>query len=862
MPLDLDAPELHEIDAFSMPAAEFPEEDLDEEGIHSQAEEDAEHAEHYANLADEIPDEDLRSLANQVIEDLRTDTDSCMERDEMLAEGMRFLGIDRQSDSKTEPFPGCASLTDPALMQSVVDIHARLMRELMPAKGPVNTQIIGRETPQKRDRAKRLKVHMNWQTEIQMPEFRPTMDLAMMVLPVTGSVIKKVFWDSAMNRPRAEFLSPSDFVVPYHSKDLETAPRMTEIMHMTGAEIMRVQASGFWRDIPLGEPTQSTMENQGQVVEVTDQVQGISNPMTTQNTPFKVYESHRELDIGSLKALEDDPPAYPLPYIVTVHEATGQVLAIRRNWREGDPQYRRRLWYVHYKFMPWLGFYGIGLVHLIGGLARAATGASRALLDAAMSRTISGGFRLKGGRVSGETIMAKPMQYVPLEAPPGVRDIKQIVMPYPTNPPDPGLMQMLEFVTARAEKFASIATQAITDANPQGAVGTTLALIEQDSIVYSGIHQRQHATFGQELRMLAELNGEYLDDQVVVKTFGGEAVVSRMDYLADVDVIPVSDPSVFSQAQRAAKANAKWELAKAAKAQGIITDLRAAAVEVADTLGMDDPDVLFPPPQQAQPLDPVSEFAAIVAGQPVKAFPGQDHQAHVGFLMAKGQDPINQPIMPVIGPALQALVADHLVAQQREEIMAMLQQQFQGQPVPPQVVEQAMAQAANMVAQQRQHQAMMAAQQAQGQPDDALAKVAMMDVQRKAADDQAKAQLAQQRLQAEQAQAGLKAQLDQAKIAAEAQRAQMQSQLDAAKLQIQQLKDRQAAEMDAARIAAEDARARAAEQTKAGIAAAQIASREKVEAAKLAADLQMQREENASDVQIASQVGTDPKIST
>lgn len=690
----------------------------------------------YRNLAEDLGDEALSSLASKVIREERIDRESRQEWDDQLAKGLQQLGFDRSRDQRSDPFPGASAVTHPLLAQSIVDIHARLMKEMLPAKGPVDTQIIGQETPQKRDRATRIKDHMNYQLTIEVPEYRDETDSMFMLLGAAGSCFKLIYWDMGAKRLRVEFILPDDFVVPYGAKSLENAPRYTRRLHMFDGEASAMQRSGAWLDIPLGSP--SGDDDISRVREVSDRIQGEDKPGESEYDQHLFLEQHRDCDEPELVGMDDAPEGMALPYIVTVHVGTGKVVAIRRNWKQpvedAAPDYRKRVWFIHYKFLPWMGFYGIGLLHLIGGLGIAATGALRAMMDAAAIRNAPGGLRLRGSRVNGTTLTYSPLEFTEVDAP-GVRKIQDIAMPYPQNPSDPAMFQLLGFLTQEGAKFASVTTQAIQDGTNNGPVGTTLALIEQGSMVYSDIHARQHYSAGKEFQLIADLNHEHLDDEVNFRVFGGENVISWQDYSGEVNVVPVSDPSIFSQAQRAARAQAELQLAEKASQMGVPVNLPLAFRNVAETLNLPDTDELFPEPQQAQPLDPVSEVQALKDGMPVKAFPGQAHDAHVQFLMSVAQDPKYQMLMPMIGPRLQALVADHLVLGMQAD-MALAMQQSGMMPQDPNQLAMIVAQIEQEQAQQR----MQAAQQGQApQQDPGLIQVAAADVQRKAQADAAKA---------------------------------------------------------------------------------------------------------------------------
>lgn len=701
----------------------------------------------YDNLADLLSDSERSGMATRLIEDVERDIRSREPYDRVLAKGMMDLGFDREMDTRNNPFPGASAVTHPLLAQACVDFQARAIKELFPANGPVKTRVVGQYTDEKAAKAERGKEYMNWQLTVQMPEYRTELDEMLMMLPLTGNGFKKVYFDEIHKRPRSEVIGLGDMIVPYSATSLDTAVRATHRMLFQPLEVKRYQKGGLWRDVPLVKPSEAELQSRAK--QQSDDIEGKQREDTGEDDRHTIYEIHTDILVPGV----DDEEDLPSPYIVTVEKDSRAILAIRRNWQENDPLKQRRIWFVHYRFVPWQGFYGIGLLHLIGGLSRAATGALRALMDSAAIANMPGGIMLGDARPRQSNVTIKPLEWHSVTAP-GVDDVRKVAMPFPVAGPNVVLFQLLGFLVTAGQQFAQVVNTA--EANPNEAAAALLARIEQGSIVYSAIHARLHYAQGIELGKIGELNFEHLDDQVTAKTFNGELLASYRDFDDEVDVIPVSDPNIFSQVQRSAQAQAALQLAQQAQTQGVPVNMPLAFKNVAQTLNLPHAEELFPEAPQAQPLDPVSELMALQQGMPVKAFPGQAHEAHVMFLQNVAQDPSSAPLMQMIGPRLMALAADHTTWAIRDRLEAMVGPlPPPGAPMPP-VVMQRVAQAVAEVQAQITGQHLQAAQQAQGGADGGLTQVAMADVQRKAAKDEAEMALKRETATADAAAEGLK----------------------------------------------------------------------------------------------------------
>jgi hypothetical protein len=649
---------------------------------------------HYSNLAQDLDISVRLRIGQDLAEAVARDVESRQEWFEGYVRGFDLLGLDRSDDETDDPFPGASRVVHPVLMQSTVDFAARAIKELFPATGPVREHIWGQQTPERVQRAARKREYMNWQLTQQVREARDEMDAMLIQLPLVGSGIKKVYWDHLLDRPRCEYVHPEDFIVPYSAASIETAPRYTHRLRLSKMDLEDCVDAGLYADIDYGRPD---AEDRTLIEDKIDKIEGKSPSQDDddeRHTLFEVYTRMKIDELGDERAV---------PYVITIHLRTRQVVGLRRNWKFDDDKKRPIYSFAHYKFLPWRGFYGLGLIHCIGGLAKAATGAMRALLDAAQIDNIPGGIRMKGLGVSGGITNYAPMQFSEIEWNGGpADDIRKLIMPYPTKGPSATLADLLKFTVEAAGTFANVTTAPIQDATNNGPVGTTLALIEQGAQVYSAIHARCHHAQARELEILADLNGLHLNDQETKKTFGGEVLAYRADFEDNDDIAPVSDPNIFSDAQRFAQVQTIAQLKQAFPGAGI--DDRQAVTVALQAMRFKGTDQILAPvppqPPQPMPLDPVSELMALTKGIPVQAFPGQMHQAHIAVLMQFGasQGP-KSPIMQMIGPRWASLVSDHTTMMLADQVNQFLAQHGAppwqpGTPLPPPMAAQlAMVQA-------------------------------------------------------------------------------------------------------------------------------------------------------------------------
>lgn len=685
-------------------------------------------SDHYTDISSTLSEGKLSRIGRDLIEDIERDKESRSEWDSVFEKGLKELGLDRRDDKRSDPFPGASAVHVPLLAQACVEFQSRIMREVFPPSGPAKTIVVGELTPEKVAKSERVQSYTSWLLTVGMPEYRDETDKTFAMLPLLGSVFKKVYWRETWGRPVVEFVTTNDLIVPYSAKSLETTPRATHILRLHQHEVRANIAAGLWRDVPLPEPDESEISASRAKL---DKIVGLQRPSGGEDDRYVIYECHCILDIGEGDA----------PYIVTVCSESGTVLSIRRNWDEDDEARRPIQWFTHYRFVPFDGFYGLGLLHLIGGISSAATGALRALMDSAAINNMPGGLKLKGAKVPGNELTVRPLQYTDIEQPPSGSQMKisDMVAPLPVNPPSTTLYQLLEFLVRSGEKFGSVTIEGLMNAKEQAPVGTAMAMIEQQSMVFSAVHARQHYSMAKELDIIRRTIHDFADDEIYVAGTQGEVFVLREDFDGSVVIAPVSDPSIFSQAQRVTQAQAALQLVQQAAAAGVKVDARSAFMMAAKAFQLPGAESLFPeqPEMQPKPLDPASEFRACLAGVPAKAFKGQNHMAHVQFLLVSMQDPTFGPAIQKAAPLIQSLVADHLSLQRIEEIemaigMPLPEDQSQ---FPPQVQFQlaaAQAQAAQAIAASRQPQ--------QPQVDPAIMALAA-ETDRKRVADEAKAKL-------------------------------------------------------------------------------------------------------------------------
>ena len=629
----------------------------------------AEAMEHGANLSEYIDERTLRSLASELLANYEDDLQSRQEWEEAYASGLDLLGI--KYEERSEPFDGASGVTHPLISESVTQFQAQAYKELLPSSGPVKTQIMGAKTPETEAQAARVKNFMNYRIMEVMTEYDPGMDQMLFYLPLSGSTFKKVYYDPVRGREVSEFVPAQDLVVPYSAVDLETTPRATHVLKMQGNDVRKMQLSGAYRDIDLGEGNSTDATNI--VKEKVDEIDGRSKSFS--DDIRTLLEFHAELDIEGFEDLSVDgtPTGLKLPYIVTVDKDTNEVLSIQRNYSPVDPLKRKRQYFVHYKFLPGLGFYGFGLVHMIGGLGRSATSILRQLIDAGTLANLPAGFKAKGIRVRDNDSPIQPGEWREIDAP-GM-DLRNALVPLPYKEPSATLGQLLGSLVNDGRRFIALADQQMSNLNNEAPVGTTVALLERGMKVMSAIHKRLHYAQKAEFRLLARVIAENLPPVYPYAVAGAPAEIKQADFDDRVDVIPVSDPNIFSMSQRVTLAQTELQLAQAAPD---LHNLREAYRRMYQALEVENIDQLLPLPPEPQPQDPALESVMLIQGQVPQAFPQQDHDAHIQNHLALLQFGIVS-VTPMLVGVISAHIFQHLSLKAREMVEAELEQLKQQQ---------------------------------------------------------------------------------------------------------------------------------------------------------------------------------------
>ena len=574
---------------------------------------------HEANLAEFMEDDLLIEVASELQESYNEYKSSRSDWEDGYMKGLDLLGF--KYENRSEPFQGASGATHPVLAEAVTQFQALAYKELLPADGPVRTQIVGKIDEIREQQAQRVKDFMNYQLMVNMKEYEPEFDQMLFNLPLAGSTFKKVYFDSVLGRSVSKFVPAEDLVVPYSATSLEDAEAIIHVVKMSGNELRKQQISGFYKDIDLGEPGFDTND----VRDKKDRIDGVTRGSSAEM--HTLLECHVELD---LEGYEDrnvetgEETGIKLPYIVTVHDETGNVLSIRRNYGAQDPLKKKKEYFVHFKFLPGLGFYGFGLIHMIGGLSRTATAALRQLLDAGTLSNLPAGFKQRGIRVRDEAQPLQPGEFRDVDAPGG--NLRDAFMPLPFKEPSGTLLQLMGVVVQAGQRFASIADMQVGDGNQGAAVGTTVALLERGSRVMSAIHKRLYQGMKCEFMLLAENFGTYLPKVYPYDIVGGQRQIFATDFDNRVDIIPVADPNIFSQTQRISVAQTELQLAMS---NPDIHNIYQAYRHMYEALGVKDVNSLLPPPAPMQPMDPASENIMALNNKKFQAFPKQDHQAHM-----------------------------------------------------------------------------------------------------------------------------------------------------------------------------------------------------------------------------------------
>ena len=575
---------------------------------------------HFDNLAALLPDEILDPIGSEMFQNYTDYKMSRKDWEKSYTDGLDLLGF--KYENRTEPFQGASGATHPVLAEAVTQFQATAYKELLPSDGPVRTQILGIRTPQKEQQAQRVKDFMNYQIMDQMKEYEPEFDSMLFHLPLAGSTFKKVYYDDLLGRAVSKFVPADDLIVPYSATSLDDAEAIIHVLKMSENDLRKQQVAGFYSDIDLPQPTTTINDD------VTKKERELEGTKKTgkQETVYTLLECHVNLDLEGFedKDANGDFTGIKLPYIVTVEEGSRSVLSIRRNFNPDDPRKNRVPYFVHFKFLPGLGFYGFGLIHMIGGLSRTATVALRQLLDAGTLSNLPAGFKQRGVRVRDEAAPIQPGEFKDVDAPGG--NIRDSFMMLPYKEPSATLLQLMGIVVQAGQRFAAIADMQVGDGNQGAAVGTTVALLERGSRVMSAIHKRLYTSMRSEFRLLAKIFKMYLPPVYPFDVVGGRREVKQMDFDDRVDILPVADPNIFSMSQRITIAQTELQLATS---NPQIHNLYNAYRKMYEALGVKDIDKILPPPAPIAPKDPALEHIDALGGKPFQAFRGQDHRAHI-----------------------------------------------------------------------------------------------------------------------------------------------------------------------------------------------------------------------------------------
>ena len=714
--------------------------------IEFEAEDRAPRAEDFgANLADFMSENELQSLASELLGNYEQDLSSRKDWLDTYVKGLKILGI--RYEERTEPWPGACGVFRPLLMESAVKFQSETIMETFPAMGPVKTKIIGKETPEKKDSSIRVADDMNYQLTEVMKEYRPEHERLLLSLALSGNAFKKVYYDPSLGRQTAVYIPAEDIIVPYGAANLETAERVTHRMRKTKNEVAKLQYAGFYRDVDLGEPVRTMDEVEKQKAED----QGFSASMDDR---FQLLEMHVNIDLPEYPDVDDDnnETGIALPYVVTIEKGTGTILAIRRNWEEDDKLKEKRQHFVHYGYIPGFGFYYFGLIHLIGGHSKAATSLLRQLIDAGTLSNLPGGLKSRGLRIKGDDTPIAPGEFRDVDIPSGA--IRDNILPLPYKEPSQTLAALMDRVVEEGRRFAAVSDLKISDMSSQAPVGTTLAILERVLKVMSAVQARIHYAMKQEFKLLAGIIRDYTPDEYTYEPEIGGRRAKKSDY-DNVDVIPVSDPNAATMSQKVVQYQAVLQLSQTAPQ---IYDLPYLHRQMIETLGVRNANKIIPSQDDLKPIDPISENMGFLTGKPTKAFMYQDHDAHLQTHLSFLQDPMIQqmigqnPQVQMITGAVMAHIMEHTAFKYRRDIEKQLGAALPPPPdsdddstyLPPQVEVQLSQLAAAAAAQLLQKDVAEAqAQQAAQQAQDPLIQMQMMDLQIKQMEAQTKQMKAQ-----------------------------------------------------------------------------------------------------------------------
>ena len=680
----------------------------------------------YSNLAEELSDADLSRVATTVLEEFESNKSGRKDWEDTYTNGLELLGFKYQD--RTEPFRGATGVTHPLLAEAVTQFQAQAFGELFPSGGPVRTEIVGRVTPEAEKQSERVRHFMNYQITCVMKEYTPEFDQMLFYLPLSGSTFKKVYYDEFLGRAVSKFVPAEQLVVPYTATDLETASYVTHVIQVSENELRKKQVAGFYRDVEVS-PSQT---DPSEVKEEMDDISGIEPSYL--DTDVTLLECHIDLDIPGYEDTDEEGENTKIkrPYIVTVSENNGQILSIRRNWNEEDPEKKKVQYFVHFKFLPGFGFYGLGLIHMIGGLSRTATAALRQLIDAGTLSNLPAGFKARGLRIRNDDEPLSPGEFRDVDAPGGA--IRDALMLLPYKGADQTLFQLMGFCVEAGQRFAAVSNLQVGDGNQQAAVGTTIAMLEQGAKVMSAIHKRLHYGLKEEFSLLSRVFGDFLPGEYPYNVVGAERTVKAEDFDDRVDIIPVSDPNIFSMAQRVTLAQTELQLAQSAPD---LHNMYEAYRRMYKAIGVRDVDVILKPMEQGEPTpkDPATENSDSLESVPLQAFEGQNHDAHIMSHLVFGSSAMVAQ-MPATAMSLQKHVMDHISIKAREQVTAQLQQP-QGGQMSPENFMQVEGMVADLISQGMQEVKQLSAQiSGQGQEDPLIALKAQDLAQKAKKEDQ------------------------------------------------------------------------------------------------------------------------------
>ena len=705
----------------------------------------------YSNLAEELSDADLSRVATTVLEEFESNKSGRKDWEDTYTNGLELLGFKYQD--RTEPFRGATGVTHPLLAEAVTQFQAQAFGELFPSGGPVRTEIVGRVTPEAEKQSERVRHFMNYQITCVMKEYTPEFDQMLFYLPLSGSTFKKVYYDEFLGRAVSKFVPAEQLVVPYTATDLETASNVTHVIQVSENELRKKQVAGFYRDVEVS-PSQT---DPSEVKEEMDDISGIEPSYL--DTDVTLLECHIDLDIPGYEDTDEEGENTKIkrPYIVTVSENNGQILSIRRNWNEEDPEKKKVQYFVHFKFLPGFGFYGLGLIHMIGGLSRTATAALRQLIDAGTLSNLPAGFKARGLRIRNDDEPLSPGEFRDVDAPGGA--IRDALMLLPYKGADQTLFQLMGFCVEAGQRFAAVSNLQVGDGNQQAAVGTTIAMLEQGAKVMSAIHKRLHYGLKEEFSLLSRVFGDFLPGEYPYNVVGAERTVKAEDFDDRVDVVPVSDPNIFSMAQRVTLAQTELQLAQSAPE---LHNLHEAFRRMYRAVCVKDVDAILKPVDEGDPVpkDPAIENSEALDNQPLMPFEGQNHDAHIMAHLVFGSSGLVSQ-MPQVAMALQKHIMEHVSLKSKEQVFAQFSQQLQGQAPSEEQALEIEAAVANLISQGMQEVKSLSAQisgQGQEGPDPLIA-LKEQDLQLRAQRDQNEAQIDQARLELDRQKAEQNAQL-------------------------------------------------------------------------------------------------------